>query len=392
MRSFVFLLLLCAVTWPSTAQTVKSIGFETRQSMDGLYLDPASDQLFATGGFQGTQIYRIDRSGDFQVAGDDLVGPIHLTRSTDGQLYVTDFSPQSARGSVSRISPSGTRSVFARVKAGPSDIIADADGNLYVTHFGELNAPNGKSVSKITPDGQVSDFAIGGFLAVPVGIAMDDEGFIYTANIFDGRIVKIAPDGSQTLFASLPPVAPFTIGHIAWANGRLFATHLGGHQIYAFERDGTGRVIAGSGEVGHTNGPAETATFRNPNGIAASVTGDTLYVSEYIGPVSQLRMIVDVNATSTSSVDIPEAPALDLGTFPNPAQNRATITYAMPALGPVELTAYDLLGREVGTLADGVQSAGAHHVEWDTDGLPKGVYVLRLQAGAHQASQTLVVQ
>ncbi|MEM6644884.1 MAG: T9SS type A sorting domain-containing protein [Bacteroidota bacterium] len=392
MRTFLTLLLLCTTVQLGLAQTVTSISFETSQSMDGLYLDPASDQLFATGGFQGTKVYLIDRGGDFRTAGDGLVGPIHLTRSTDGNLYATDFSPQSTQGTVSRITPDGRRTVFARVKAGPSDIVADADGNLYVTHYGGLNTADGRSVSKITPDGQVSDFSSGGRLVAPVGIAMDDEGFIYTANIFDGRIVKIAPDGSQTLFAALTPVAPFTIGHLAWANGRLFATHLGAHQIYAFERDGTKRVVAGSGQPGHTDGPAATATFRNPNGIAASVTGDTLYVSEYVGSTRQLRMITGVGTTSTSAVDRPASPTLNLTAYPNPMTTQATITYTLPRAEHVSVVAYDLLGREVKNVAQGFRAAGSHVVEWVPQGLADGVYVLRLLAGAYTGAHTVIVR
>ena len=70
---------------------------------------------------------------------------------------------------------------------------------------------------------------------------------------------------------------------------------------------------------------------------------------------------------------------LALDAFPNPFARRASIRFSTPASGAVRLAVYDLLGRRVAMLADGVVAAGAHPVEWNTDGLASGVYVLRLE-------------
>ena len=58
------------------------------------------------------------------------------------------------------------------------------------------------------------------------------------------------------------------------------------------------------------------------------------------------------------------------------------VGYALPAGGPVRLAVYDLLGREVAVLVDGVWAAGAYEAVLDGRGLPAGVYVVRLTAGA----------
>ena len=55
------------------------------------------------------------------------------------------------------------------------------------------------------------------------------------------------------------------------------------------------------------------------------------------------------------------------------------------------MTVYDVLGREVAVLVDGVRQAGPQTVEFDASSLPSGMYFYRLSAGATQLTQTLTV-
>ncbi|MEM6783074.1 MAG: T9SS type A sorting domain-containing protein [Bacteroidota bacterium] len=76
---------------------------------------------------------------------------------------------------------------------------------------------------------------------------------------------------------------------------------------------------------------------------------------------------------------LPEALVLD-GVYPNPFSTEATVSYTLGAAAPVLVEAYDLLGRRVATLADGLQAAGPQALTWTADGLPAGVYVIRVQS------------
>jgi len=76
---------------------------------------------------------------------------------------------------------------------------------------------------------------------------------------------------------------------------------------------------------------------------------------------------------------------ISLRIHPNPFNPAATVSYAIPAAGHVELQVVDLRGRLVSTLVDGSVPAGHHEVTWngrDDRGLhmPSGVYLSRLQA------------
>ena len=96
-------------------------------------------------------------------------------------------------------------------------------------------------------------------------------------------------------------------------------------------------------------------------------------------------------STITSSESAPELPAAAAlaSNYPNPFTHTTTIEYALPASGPVRLSVYDALGREVATLVDGVRQAGAHVAVFDGTSLPSGVYLYRLEA-AGQANTGLM--
>jgi parallel beta-helix repeat protein len=82
---------------------------------------------------------------------------------------------------------------------------------------------------------------------------------------------------------------------------------------------------------------------------------------------------------------------------PNPFNPTTTIHYRVPDTGGrVRLTVYDLMGREVRVLVDGVQSGGDHAVVWrgrDASGqeVGSGVYFYRLEAGGKAFEKKMVL-
>lgn len=80
-------------------------------------------------------------------------------------------------------------------------------------------------------------------------------------------------------------------------------------------------------------------------------------------------------------------PALEFaGVTPHPVVSASTVRFGLPQESIARLRAFDVTGRHVATLADGLLSAGWHTLRWDGRGLdgaplPAGVYLLRLDAG-----------
>ncbi len=82
--------------------------------------------------------------------------------------------------------------------------------------------------------------------------------------------------------------------------------------------------------------------------------------------------------------------------YPNPFVNETSISYQLPKDAHANLVIYDMLGRKVITLVNGLQLAGAHIVRWDgrsEDGskVANGIYFYHLSTSDFQASQKMLI-
>jgi hypothetical protein len=83
------------------------------------------------------------------------------------------------------------------------------------------------------------------------------------------------------------------------------------------------------------------------------------------------------------------------GAYPNPFAETAAIRYDLATSGHVSLRIYDLKGRLVQVLADGIEQAGSHRSIWDGASdtgqrLPAGVYFARLEAQGIRTTRKLL--
>ncbi|MFI5253142.1 MAG: T9SS type A sorting domain-containing protein [Bacteroidota bacterium] len=76
---------------------------------------------------------------------------------------------------------------------------------------------------------------------------------------------------------------------------------------------------------------------------------------------------------------------------PNPFNPTTTIQYDLISTVNVKLVLYDVLGREVRTLVDGLQTAGRYSVKIDGNNLSSGLYFYRIQAGKFSAMKKMLL-
>lgn len=79
--------------------------------------------------------------------------------------------------------------------------------------------------------------------------------------------------------------------------------------------------------------------------------------------------------------------------YPNPFNPTTEIAFDLPRTGMATLIVYDILGREVATLADGVIASGRHTIAFDGKSLASGVYFYTLSsAGVSQTKKMLMMK
>jgi phosphosulfolactate phosphohydrolase-like enzyme len=76
---------------------------------------------------------------------------------------------------------------------------------------------------------------------------------------------------------------------------------------------------------------------------------------------------------------LPESFCLDQN-YPNPFNTLTEVSWVIVQPGRVVLKVCDVLGMEVRTLVDEDQSLGTHRITFNAEGLPAGVYFMRIQA------------
>jgi hypothetical protein len=72
--------------------------------------------------------------------------------------------------------------------------------------------------------------------------------------------------------------------------------------------------------------------------------------------------------------------------YPNPTSGVSSFRFQVSGLEHVTLKIYDLHGREVETVVDGLMPAGEHVVSFDASSLATGVYIYRELSVAKSAS------
>jgi hypothetical protein len=77
--------------------------------------------------------------------------------------------------------------------------------------------------------------------------------------------------------------------------------------------------------------------------------------------------------------------------YPNPFNPTTIVSYELPVASSVRLVVFDLLGREVATLVNGLEQPGLHSVQFNAAHLSSGVYLYRLSAGTFSATRKLML-
>jgi hypothetical protein len=68
------------------------------------------------------------------------------------------------------------------------------------------------------------------------------------------------------------------------------------------------------------------------------------------------------------------------GSYPNPFNPSTTINFDLPEPSHISLVVYDVLGRKVAELENGMKEAGYHSTTWNANKVASGIYFARFTA------------
>lgn len=279
MTRLLFCCCAIAIFMPSVvgAQTVSTLGGwfngsgDVEVAPDGSVWIGNFGQAVSATGINGQEVLRMQADGSMGVVATGFLGASGNAFGPDGSFYQSDIR----NSRVVRIRPNGrVETLIDGNLLAPIGIAVSDDGMLYVN---ECNTNRISRISTREAGSEADVFVASDLFNCPNGLTMGPDGHLYSVNFSDGRVNRVSlPEGDVTTLATLPGDGN---GHVTAANGRLYVTSFAGNRVYEVNLDGTFRVIAGTGEAGYSDGPAAEAAFFNPNGISASVTGDTLFVN-----------------------------------------------------------------------------------------------------------------
>jgi sugar lactone lactonase YvrE len=317
--------------------------------------------------FEGPGALALDASGNLYVASDNVIRMI--TPGSPGSGVGGTVSTYAGTGAYGATNGAATSATFL----GIDGLAVDASDNVFVADYGNYSI---RMIMPGTPGsgvgGMVSTYAGTGSSGVtgdggpatsatfgnPYCVAVDASGNVYVGDVGNGKIRMITPgtpgSGVGGTVSSYTGMAN-TAGSSGLINGPASSVNFaaqgmafdasGNLYVLEYTRDcvlmitpgtpgsgvgGTVSTYAGTGDNGVTDGPAVSASFLHPEGMAVDASGNVYVADSWNNKIRKISPVVSVPATTitATSTDDPT----------KTAATTATVALAPPVATSLEVS------------------------------------------------------
>jgi hypothetical protein len=140
---------------------------------------------------------------------------------------------------------------------------------------------------------------------------------------------------------------------------------------------------------------SQTSTSRLPTlssgiGVSDKIRVWTVWESDSSGEWKLYGTTTDLPLGAVEQEGSPVTARLRYN-YPNPFNPTTELSFVVGHSSFVRLEIFDLLGKEVATLVNGVRYPGEYKVHWNAGGLPSGTYIARFEAGKDVQTRKLLL-
>ena len=338
---------------PQTGASLGTINLASFADADGL---PEMDQMFMTGNYLCVLLQRLNRNNFYTPVGTSYL--VVINPVTDTVVDMNPGMPGVQAVTLLRTNP------YSEVNIGTLQGLGIAYFSC-VGFFGVLDGAVVRS-TLAAPEAQgiiLTETAAGGDI-LDVEIITDSLGYAI-----------IATPSFTTELIAFNPTTGTKIG------GTLYAP--GGYDLNDCEPDDLGGILL------LADRKATNPVVRCFDLATGAATGT---------PIGTGLPPFDILVQHGIPVGTGDTPALtNLGAnYPNPFNPSTTIPFSLAREGHVTLRIYDVTGRVVATLVDGVQPTGTHEERWDGHAdsgatVSSGVYFARLDGDGIRRTRKMVL-
>jgi len=109
------------------------------------------------------------------------------------------------------------------------------------------------------------------------------------------------------------------------------------------------------------------------------------------GGSERFKLVISPITTSVEQLENQPIQVELAQNFPNPFNPSTQIRFTLPSQSTVRLSIFDMLGREVAVLVNGLKASGKHEVNFDASAISSGIYMYRLEAGANLITKKMTL-